>query len=1130
MRTRKALKHLTILILVLTLASGLMLSVTAQAEGSKVVRVGWFDSSFCSWDEFGRRIGIDYEYQHKIAAYTGWTYEYVEDSWPNLLQKLMAGEIDLLSDVSYKEERTEFISYPDLPMGTETYYIYISTENRDIDSSDLKSFNGKRIGVNQDSVQEGFLKTWAEKNGISIEIVPLTTEETESMEMVRDGRIDGYASIFTFNAEEKTVPVCRIGGSDYYYAVNKNRPDLLAELNMALAGIHDEDPYFNERLSDERLYSTKMNALLTPAQEDWLAAHGTIRIGYVENYLPFCQTDQNTGELTGALKDFLAHARNSLGYPDIQFTTKSYPSVAAALDGLKNGETDAVFPVYLAYYDADLQNVWITNPAMKTGVNEVMRETEEQSLSKGSKLAIAAREGDPNVDTFIKEQFPACRILIYPDDNACFQAVASGTANCTLISNYRLPGTEEVIQQNKLFSVPTGEHIPFSFAVKKESPELYFLLNKAILMCDSGEMDSALASYMRVTQKVSFSQFLKDNWLVVLAFLTLVFAVIIFLLMQRMKAQRKAHQQQVLLEEAAEVAELKNTITSLLDNMPGMTFTKDAETGVYLACNQAFADYAHRNSPEEVTGHTDMELFDEETAKRLIVDDKMALSMDGPYIFFEDATDDEGNRHQVKMTKLKYTDAAGRLCVLGVSQDASDTFRIRRGSVTNKEGYEKARGAGTIYTHIAKALAKGYEDLYYIDLNTEQFIEYRPTAEGGSLTEVRRGWHFFEQCQEEVEQAVHPEDREAVLKALDRRTLVAELERSGSFIMNYRLIDGGEPRYVNIKVTPIRDDDRYIVLGVTDIDEQVRQSKAATKAAEEQTAYTRLSALEGDYLCVYVVDPETGRYREFSASDNYEKNFAQAKEGNDFFAALREGARTFTHPDDVNRALAAFTQENVTADIEKHGIFTLSYRLMMDGKPRYVRLKAVLVEEKEGRRMIVGINDIDTQVRQEENYVNHLAQAKIEASIDALTGVKNRHAFLMAEERLNAQISEDPKKEFAVVLLDVNDLKKINDTDGHNAGDQYLRDACRIVCNVFSHSPVFRIGGDEFAVISQGEDYARIDELVKVMHDRNEAGLKNGGIVIACGMARRGEESTVAQVFERADQRMYENKNELKNR
>ena len=110
----------------------------------------------------------------------------------------------------------------------------------------------------------------------------------------------------------------------------------------------------------------------------------------------------------------------------------------------------------------------------------------------------------------------------------------------------------------------------------------------------------------------------------------------------------------------------------------------------------------------------------------------------------------------------------------------------------------------------------------------------------------------------------------------------------------------------------------------------------------------------------------------------------------------------------------------------------------------------------------------------------------------------------------------------------MNDLKTVNDTAGHQAGDQYLRDACKIICDIFNHSPVFRVGGDEFAVISQGNDYARIEELIGKVSDHNTEALRANGIVIACGMAKYEDDGCVAPVFERADQRMYENKSALK--
>ena len=118
--------------------------------------------------------------------------------------------------------------------------------------------------------------------------------------------------------------------------------------------------------------------------------------------------------------------------------------------------------------------------------------------------------------------------------------------------------------------------------------------------------------------------------------------------------------------------------------------------------------------------------------------------------------------------------------------------------------------------------------------------------------------------------------------------------------------------------------------------------------------------------------------------------------------------------------------------------------------------------------------------------------------------------------------------EFGIVILDLNDLKKVNDTEGHKAGDQFLRDACKIICTTFKRSPVFRVGGDEFAVLTQGDDFNRLDELIEQMNTHNEEAIENGGIVIALGVSRYDHDEKVAPVYERADQIMYENKKALK--
>ena len=485
----------------------LLLPVTAFTEKKeqKTVRVGWFDSSFCYYDQFGRRCGEDYEYHQKISAYTGWTYEYVEDSWPNLLQKLKNGEIDLLSDVSYKPEREEFLYYSDLPMGTEAYYIYVGSENREIKADELSTFNGKRIGVNKDSYQESLLKEWAEKNGIRPKIIELTDTQDAAMDLLNTGKLDGLASIFTFDYNRDVLPVCRIGNSDYYYAVSKKRPDLLEELNMAMAEIQDLDPYFKEKISQNRLYTSKTSAMLTPEQEDWLKQHGEIRIGYRENYLPFCGKDEQTGELTGALKDYLAHAANNLNSPLLQFTPIPYESTEAALNALQAGEVDCVFPVYLSTYDAEQRGMIMTDPALETEMNAIMRISDRQDLSGESTITFAVRANTVNVDTLIMNSYPNAKRKAYEDLQACYEAVARGEADCVLVSNYRIPSEEDTLRKYGLYTVPTGDTLSFSFAVSKNELPLYAILNKTVVSVKNNEMYAALVSYIYADQKVKKS-------------------------------------------------------------------------------------------------------------------------------------------------------------------------------------------------------------------------------------------------------------------------------------------------------------------------------------------------------------------------------------------------------------------------------------------------------------------------------------------------------------------------------------------------------------------------------------------------------------------------------------------------
>ena len=284
--------------------------------------------------------------------------------------------------------------------------------------------------------------------------------------------------------------------------------------------------------------------------------------------------------------------------------------------------------------------------------------------------------------------------------------------------------------------------------------------------------------------------------------------------------------------ESAKIKELKDRFTALIDNLPGMAFTKDAATGVYITCNQAFAEYAHKDSPEDVVGLTDADIFDAQTAAHFVEDDKTAISLSRPYVFYEDVPDSEGNLRQLQTTKLKYTDTAGRLCVLGMCRDITDLINVQREHAMTRDAYEKAVDTSLVYSHIAESLASDYTELFYVNTDSEEYTEYR-REETGKFVEYRKGWHFFSDCKNELCEGVYPEDQEDFLSAINRKHLMKALKIKGTYIMSFRRLIQDRPSYVSMKVSKMQEDDQHITIGFVDVDEEMREAIAKNEALSE---------------------------------------------------------------------------------------------------------------------------------------------------------------------------------------------------------------------------------------------------------------------------------------------------------
>ena len=406
----KTMRQIVGIVLVIILMGVMLQPLAVYAEKpTKNVRVGWYESPFNRTDKNGRRSGYAYDYQLKIASYSGWDFTYINGSWSDLLQMLIDGKIDLMSDVSYTEERAENMLFSDIPMGVEEYCIFISPSNKEITAEDYSSLNGKRIGVNKGSVQVDFYNKWAEQHNVSAELVELTSTEVESLKLLASGTLDAYITLNAYGDPDTLVPICKIGSSDFYFVVNKSNPELLDELNVAMNHIQSENPYYNQRMFEKYVQRFGANAFLVPTEKEWLNSHGPIRVGYLENYLAFCATDGKTGELTGALKDYLEYASDCISNAHIDFETKGYSTVETALEAMKNGEVDCVFPTNLSTYDGEKDEILMSSAVMNTDVYAVVRQSNNSIFREKSIERVSSPE---KLDDYIKVVSPGIWILL----------------------------------------------------------------------------------------------------------------------------------------------------------------------------------------------------------------------------------------------------------------------------------------------------------------------------------------------------------------------------------------------------------------------------------------------------------------------------------------------------------------------------------------------------------------------------------------------------------------------------------------------------------------------------------------------------------------------------------------------
>ena len=537
--TRKALQTPTwrsicaMLCLLLLLPALFPVRAAAETAPAKVVRVGSFEDTFNYVNEKGVRKGYGYELLQTLSGYTGWEFEYVTCDWSDCFEKLENGEIDIMGDISYTPDRAEEMLFSDEPMGEEEYYLYADLSREDITASDFRTLNGKTIGVLMGTEPEVMLTEWEEKYGLTTQHVNVSNNE-DAKQKLANREIDCFVSLEeSFWADLGISTITRVGESGIYYAINKDRADIKEELDSAMRALEDADPFYTADLY-KRYFSLDYTPILTGEEKAWLKEHGAIRMGFLVGDSGVSTYDPATGAITGTITDYIQFARDCLGNQELVFRMVGYDSKETELDALKSGEIDMVFHFDQSPNLAEEYRVACTNT---TWTSNMMAVTNKQLFNENQANRVAVPQNRLSLTRYLAVYYPQWEIVdcATPEDAA--KLVESGQADCFVTGT----GSEGTYNKRyDFYSVPLPNPAKSCFAVNSGNRILLSILNKTIKAMPTNMLTGALAMYKSAARKVTLSEFIRDNFFMVLLVSSIVVAVVLFTILKLLRKARKA--------------------------------------------------------------------------------------------------------------------------------------------------------------------------------------------------------------------------------------------------------------------------------------------------------------------------------------------------------------------------------------------------------------------------------------------------------------------------------------------------------------------------------------------------------------------------------------------------------------
>ena len=457
------------------LAVAFALSFAVSAGEHDTVKVGYYENEV--FQEGARpdamKKGYAYEYYQKLSEYTGWKYEYVYGTYAELYRKLLEGKIDLLAGLAWKKERQGLIGYPEAPMGSESFNL-VKHSNDDRITANPRTLEGKTIGV-LDSALLDVLKRHLAKIRVAAK-VRTYKDYPQLFADFDSGKLDvivaeGNGAGGRGNAEI----LAPFGGSSYFVCVNIRRPDLLAKLNDAQSSLSVEDPTFLPGLNMKYYPKTILARALSRVEKQWLQTHKKLRVGYLENYMPYSGKDPK-GQVTGVVKDIVPEILARLGVANLEVTYTGYTSYDTMTADVASGRIDVAFPVGGGLYFSEKTGLHQSVPVTSMASELVYR----GDYTEKTATHFAVNRNNRMQYYFVRRNFPDAKVTQYPSIEACLDAVLSGEVTCTILNGLRAND----MLKNRVYSSLSLHHLGQNdercFGVRLADKGLLKLLNRGL--------------------------------------------------------------------------------------------------------------------------------------------------------------------------------------------------------------------------------------------------------------------------------------------------------------------------------------------------------------------------------------------------------------------------------------------------------------------------------------------------------------------------------------------------------------------------------------------------------------------------------------------------------------------------